>query len=208
MRILIGVLAIAACGCSLTRDTHAGFWFEPVTYASARLGGRVTPAEMAVIEGVARAELARAFQGLNLALSDRRNARYRVRVVPEVRDQRMQRDAWVAGEARAAAGFGGIGAVSFIFLANGAMVYSPESATRDELVRSIGLGIGRAAAHELAHQLLPKADIHDTANRRSYEYGSAARIEQYTGDMQWDIAAPLLLRRLGSGKAGPVAWRQ
>lgn len=179
------------------RTVHAGFWFEPVSYESPRLGGRLTADELNTIAAVAQAELVTAFGGFNISLTDRRDARYRVRVVPEVRDKRMQRDVWVAGEARAAAGFGGVGAVSFLFLANGAMVYAPNDAGRPELVTAIGRGIGRAAVHEFAHQLLPKAPIHDTGDRQSYEYGSAARAEQYFGDMHWALARPLLAERIG-----------
>ena len=199
---IAGLLATLASSCAwpdliARRTIHAGFWFEPVSYESPRLGGRLTADELNTIAAVARAELMTAFDGFNISLTDRRDARYRVRVVPEVRDKRMQRDVWVAGEARAAAGFGGVGAVSFLFLANGAMVYAPNDAGRAELVIAIGRGIGRAAVHEFAHQLLPKAPIHDSDDRQSYEYGSAARAEQYFGDMHWALAKPLLTRRIG-----------
>lgn len=199
---IAGLLATLASSCSWPdmvgrRPVHAGFWFETVSYESSRLGGRLTADELNTIAAVARAELVTAFDGFNISLTDRRDARYRVRVVPEVRDTRMQRDVWVAGEARAAAGFGGVGAVSFLFLANGAMVYAPNDAGRAELVIAIGRGIGRAAVHEFAHQLLPKAPIHDSDDRQSYEYGSAARAEQYFGDMHWALAKPLLAQRMG-----------
>jgi hypothetical protein len=50
--------------------------------------------------------------------------------------------------------------------------------------------------------LLPRAPIHDSRDARSYEYASAARREQYFGNMRWDLARPLLerrLRRVGRG---------
>lgn len=178
------------------RTRQVGFWFEPVAYESPRLGGSLTSDELTTVARVARAELVGAFTGFNVVISDRRDAPYRVRVVQDLRDERMERDAWIAGESRALS-FGGTGAVNFMFLANGAMVYAPDHATRDELVDAIGRGIGRAAAHELAHALLPKADIHNTSDRRSYEFDSAARVEQYFGDMRWDVAGPLLSQRLG-----------
>ena len=198
---IAGLLALAASGCGLSslwspRSIHTGFWFEPVAYTSTRLGQPITAADLQTIESVARAEISRAFDGFNVTFSDRREARFRVRVVQEIREHRLQRSAWVAGESRAMAGFGGIGAVSFSFIASAAMVYSPENATRAELVEAIGRGIGRAAVHEFAHQLLPKAGIHNTRDRQSYEYASAARPEQYAGDMRWDIARPLLLARI------------
>jgi hypothetical protein len=199
--VIAGLLALAASDCGLSaawpsRSIDAGFWFEPVVYASSRLGEPLTAAELQTIESVARSEIGHAFRAFNLTVSDRREARYRVRVVQEVREYRMQRVAWVAGESRAMAGFGGIGAVNFSFIASAAMVYSPEQATRAELVAAIGRGVGRTAVHEFAHLLLPKAAIHNTRDRRSYEYASATREEQYAGEMRWDIARPWLLARL------------
>ena len=65
------------------------------------------------------------------------------------------------------------------------------------MIDAIGRGVGRAAVHEFTHQLLPRVSIHST-NVRSYEYASAARPEQYFGDIQWDLALPLLQKRIGS----------
>lgn len=198
---VIGLLAIAAAGCApprswFERGVEAGFWFEPVSFASSKLGGSLTREELATIAAVAREELTAAFRDLNVTFSDRRAARYRVRVVQELNDMRLRRDHWVAGESRAAA-FGGTGAVSFTFIASAAMVFSPDDATRAVMVDAIGRGIGRSAVHEFAHQFLPKAPIHDTRDRESYEYGSANRIEQYFGEMRWDHAHSLLLDRFG-----------
>lgn len=175
---------------------EAGFWFEPVTHESALLG-RVTPDELARIEATARAELDRAFDGLRIRFSDRRDARYHVRVMQDVRDARFQREVNVAGQSRAMAGLGGLGEVSFTFLANSAIVYAPEDADRDVILTAIGRGIGRAAAHEFAHQLLPSAPLHASRDRDSYEYRSAARPQQYYGELHWDLARPLLEERLG-----------
>lgn len=198
----VTVAAASACAWAdrEPRARQVGFWFEPVAYESPRLGGALAADELTTIARMARAELVGAFSGFNLVISDRRDAPYRVRVVQDLRDERMERDAWIAGEARAVS-FGGTGAVNFLFLANGAMVYAPDDATRDELVQAIARGIGRAAAHELAHALLPKADIHNTRDRRSYEFDSAARVEQYFGDMQWDVAGPLLTKRVGQARS-------
>jgi len=194
--------AIAASGCAwpqqwTRRPIEAGFWFERVSFDSSRLSGALTAAEIETIAAVARSEITTAFDGFNINISDRRNTRYRVRVVQELREQLSRRGMRVAGESRAAAGLGGAGAVSFSFIASGAMVYSPEDASRAALVDAIGRGIGRVAVHEFAHQLLPKAAIHDTRDRQSYEYASATRPEQYFGDMRWDVARPLLLARVG-----------
>ena len=178
------------------RNADAGFWFEEVNYTSPRLGAPVTGAEIETIARVARSELAKAFQGLRITLSDRRDATYRVRVVQRLRDQRLRRDLEVAGESRAVSGFGGQGAVSFDFLASGAVAYASEDASRASIIEAIGRGIGRTAVHEFTHQLLPTALIHDSADAQSYEHESAARSEQYYGELRWNLAWPLLQRRL------------
>jgi len=201
---VIAQVAGAACSVVLSASVactrgpiELGFWIEPVSYASPRLGDPITGTELATIETVARAELATAFERFDVVLSANRQARYHVRVVQRLLDQRFRsREVSVAGESRGAAGWGGSGAVSFDFLAGSAMVYAPEEIGRAELVAAIGRGIGRSAAHEFAHQLLPSTPIHDTRDRASYEYESAARIEQYFGDMRWDVAKPFLENRL------------
>ena len=175
---------------------EAGFWFERVTFASVRLGGAITAADRATIEGAARAEVVRAFAGLPIRISDRRDATYRVRVVQAVHDPRLRGRWGVAGASHAVPGLGGQGEVSFEFLAGGATARSPEQATREEIVAAIGRGIGRTAVHEFTHQLLPQVPIHDSRDVHSYEYDSAARHEQYFGEMRWDLARPLLAARL------------
>jgi hypothetical protein len=179
------------------RHADAGFWFEDVKFASPRLGAPITSADVETIARVARSELAKAFRGLPITLSDRRDARYRIRVVQELRDSRfLWRDVAVAGESRAVRGFGGQGAVSFDFLASGAVAYAPDDADRASMIEAIGRGVGRTAVHEFVHQLLPTAPVHDSTDVGSYEYASAARREQYFGELHWDLAWPLLQQRL------------
>jgi hypothetical protein len=179
------------------RVADAGFWFEDVSYASPRLGAPITSADVDKIAHVARSELTKAFRGLPFTLSDRRDARYRIRVVQELRDPRfLRRDVAVAGESRGVPGFGGQGAVSFDFLASGAVAYAPDDASRASIIEAIGRGIGRTAVHEFTHQLLPTAPIHSSTDAQSYEYESAARREQYYGELRWNLAWPLLERRL------------
>jgi hypothetical protein len=175
---------------------EAGIWFEPVAFESNRLGSPLTAAEIATIEFVARGELRDAFRGLPVSISRRRDARYTLRVVQEVRDLRFRRPVGVAGQSRGIAGFGGSGSVSFDFLANGAMAWAPDDAGRAELVAAIGRGIGRTAVHEFTHQILPTAPIHDSRDDQSYEYTSAARRAQYYGPMHWDLAWPLLRQKM------------
>jgi hypothetical protein len=174
----------------------AGLWFDRISFTSARLGGAITAADLATIEDVARGEVARAFSGLPIRVSASRDATYRVRVVQAVYDPRMRGRWGVAGASHAVPGLGGQGEVSFEFLAGGATAKAPAAATRAEIVSAIGRGIGRTAVHEFTHQLLPQAPIHDSPDVRSYEYDSAARAEQYFGEMRWNLARPLLERRL------------
>ena len=180
-----------------TRVFEVGFWFEPVTFESSRLSPGLTPAELAEIEAVARAELLKAFAGLRVVLSDRRDARYRINVVQNLFDPRVRRRMSIAGASRALAGFGGSGSVNFLLSASNAVAFAPPDIGRPEIVAAIGRGIGRTAVHELAHQFLPSVPFDRSSNVRSYEYGIAARPEHYYGDLQWDVAWPLLQQRLG-----------
>jgi hypothetical protein len=189
-------LCIALTACGGPRAVELGFWFEPVTFTSPRLGAAISAEELATIETMARAELVKAFRDFDVTFSANRNARYKVSVVQQLRDGRMmRRKVDVAGQSRVLSGFGGSGAVSFYFVASGATVYAPETADRATLLEAMGRAIGRTAVHEFAHQLAPNTPIHDTANPNSYENGIASA-GQYFGDMGWDIARPELERRL------------
>jgi hypothetical protein len=191
------VLVVAAIGCE-RRAATLGFWFEDVTFGSPVLGGALNADDLRVIERVAREELAIAFRGLDVTLSDRKDARYRVRVTQTIRENRMRREAVVAGESRGVPWLGGMGAVNFTYYASGAIVFAPEAATRAEIVAAIGRGLGRGAVHEFAHQLVRGAELHDGRDRGSYEYYAASREEQYYGPMHWDIAGPLLQKQYGA----------
>ena len=195
---VVAVVALPlACGGGAPRVVQAGLYFEPVVFSSAALGGALNTADLATIEGVARDELARAFAGRRIAFSRGRQGRYRVAVVQTVRDLRARAGMSVAGQSRAMTGVGGQGGVNFALLAAAARSCVPADASRTDLLTAIGRGVGRAAVHEFTHQLLPTAPIHDARDPRSYEYASAGRCEQYVGEMHWDLAGPLLARRLG-----------
>jgi hypothetical protein len=169
-----------------------GFWIEKVEYQSPRIGEPLTPSEFAAIDRVARAEIDRAFAEYDVTINDDRNARYKVAVLRSLKDERLIRGGTYAGESRAIAGFGGSGAVNFEYVANGAMVFAPESATRADIIDAIGRGVGRVAIHEFLHQLLPKSPLHDSKDPRSYEGNSPALREGYFGDLHWGIAEPWL----------------
>jgi hypothetical protein len=201
------LVAIAAVAWSGTRARHrpvdAGFWFEAVAFdatepMAGRLGGPITAEEMRTIEAVAFSETMRAFAGFVVKFSKSRDATYRMRVVQSLRNPMAPKAPPPSGESRAIWGIGGQGAVNFQVLANSAIAYSPEGADRETMIEAIGRGVGRAAAHEFAHQFLGPAPIHNSRDIESYEYRSADRREQYYGEMHWDLARPLLEKRLGS----------
>lgn len=168
-----------------------------LTYQSPRIGEPITAAEFAVIDKVARAEIAGAFKDFDVVISARQDARFNVGVVPQLRDWRRLRGAGShAGESRVVSGFGGSGSVNFEFIANGAMVFSPDDASRAEVIDALGRGIGRVAIHEFLHQLLPKRPIDDSRESRSYEGNSPALIDGYFGELHWGMARPWLNDRL------------
>lgn len=182
-----------ACG---PRPVVLGFWIENVAYQSPRIGAPLTTTEFARIDQVAGTEIAKAFTDYDVTITDDRNARYKVAVLPRLRDERLIRGGTYAGESRAIAGFGGSGAVNFEYVANGAMVFAPESASRAEVIDAIGRGVGRVAIHEFLHQLLPKSPLHDSQDPRSYEGNSPALREGYFGELRWGIAQPWLNGKL------------
>lgn len=205
-RVSIGLATASLClalGACEKRAIELGFWIEPQTYQSPRIGEPITAAEYVVIEAVARQEITEAFKDYELTLTSSRSARYKVQVVSGLKDMRqLRRTSTYAGESRAVAGFGGSGSVNFEFVANGAMVFSPEDAARATVIEALGRGIGRVAIHEFLHQLLPKSPIENSKDVRSYEGNTAAMTEGYYGDLHWDIARPWLDARL---KRRPVA---
>ena len=195
IRFVTASLCVLAAACG-PRPVELGFWFDPVAYQSPRIGEPISAVELATIDRVAREEIARAFQEFAVTLTSNRNARYRVRVAQELKDDKLIRGGVVPGKSHAVAGFGGSGSVNFEYVANGAMVFAPADASRPSIIESIGRGIGRVAVHEFAHQLLPKSPIDGSNDPRSYEGGSAATIEGYYGDIHWDIAGPLLEHKI------------
>lgn len=204
--VLLGAVAwrgAAGAGSGIS----AGFWFEQVTYEDSeamvdRLGGPVTRDEVARMAALARREIETAFLGLPLTVTDSRDARYRVRVVQEIRNVRAPKYPGPAGESRAVPGFGGQGAVNFRAMVSSAVAHAPAGATRAAIVDAIGRGIGRTAVHEFAHQLLGSAPVDASEDRSSYEFRSADRPEHFYGALHWTHAWPRLQRRLGIEPAG------
>jgi hypothetical protein len=183
---------------SARQVVEVGFWFADVTYELPRLKaegmGPLTPREHETIERIARAEVERAFAGMRVRVTDNTGAHYRVGV-EQVFKGRFQ---GAAGLSRALIGAGGAGAVNFLVVANFAVVHAPADATRDVVVDGIGRGIGRSAVHELAHQIVPNVNLHDSTDPETYEYGSADRPSHYYGDERWGLVGEHLMRRYGS----------
>jgi hypothetical protein len=186
--------------------TQAGFWFEDVSFGAGevqapRLGGAITSDEMQRIRALAWSELRSAYAGLGVVFSERRDVMYVVRVVQSSKHHPLSPFKWSfesAGESRAIPRMGGSGMVNFRFLANLAIGHAPPAADRATMIDGIGRGVGRSAAHEFAHVFLATESIHRTADIQSYEYRSADRPGQYYGPMRWDVAGPMLAKRLGS----------
>jgi hypothetical protein len=207
---VIAVVLTVAIGLSLRHlaarsdqpAAVAAIWFDDIAFASPRLGGALTSDDLRRIETLAMAEVVEAFAGLRLRIAASREGRYRVRVAQRVRDRRFSRDVDVAGQSRGMAGLGGSGEVSFLFLATSADLYATADTSRDALLEAIGRGVGRSVVHELAHQILPRAPLHASRDRASYEYYAAARPEQYFGTLHWATAWPLLEARLGRDPVG------
>ena len=186
-----------ACRTSATTYT-AGFWYGDGPFAlpapaAEKLGGLLTEDELASIKRISRAELERAFAGLKIHVADDRAAFWRVEVARSLRAART------AAERRRVAPFGwlgGSGAVSFELVALKAIHYAPAGASRQTIIDGIGRGIGRVAAHELAHQILDVGAVHNQADENSYEYPSPDRASQYYGELHWTTARPLLEQKL------------
>ena len=183
---------------SRTNVVTAGFWFdESVTFEvhdPQRLGGSITPAERERIQRVAREEVEAAFAEFRIRITDSRDAFYRVAVRQVLT---VNRRLAAAGQSNVFGPLGGDGAVSFLTIAAHAMAYAAPGATRADIIAAIGRGLGRAAVHEFAHQILPKGPMHTTQDRASYEYWSSDRASQYYGDLHWSVARAALHERLG-----------
>lgn len=197
--VIVGISCITAWSMHARQQVlSAAFWFEPVSYDASeafaeRLRGGITRAELSTIESIAGAEVQGAFANSRLTFADSRHAMYQVRVVQNIRGQRMLP---VAGHSRPLPGRRGFGAVSFVVTTNNAIAYAPAGAGRQTIIEAIGRGIGRTAAHEFAHQLVGSFALHNTTDRSSYEYGDL-RAEHFYGELHWSVALPRLQERIG-----------
>jgi hypothetical protein len=195
---ILALVAIAplVASCDAWRSVaRCGFWFDDGAFDlspmhAERLGGPIDDREQLEIESMARTELKAAFEGLRVAVSEDREAFYRVRVVNDLGSS-------AAGQSHVLPPLGGQGAVSFQVLADRAIAHAPPGSDRATMIEGIGRGIGRAAVHEFAHQIVRGLNIHASSDDLSYEYPSADRRAQYYGTLHWDTARPALVAAWG-----------
>jgi hypothetical protein len=190
-------LLIALTSCSKEHVVDGGFSFDHITFelpqaATTRIGGAIRADEGARIEAIARAELDAAYAGLRIRFSGKDAGFYRVSVVQDFPAAKLPS----AGQSRRLP-FGGVGAVNFRMVGGHAVAHAAPVADRAAIIEGIGKGIGRTAAHEFAHQILPYVNIHASKDPDSYEYGSSDRASQYYGTLRWDFAKPQLESVLG-----------
>ena len=207
--LIAGAIAVAATASLFgalewkagTTPTRAGFWYEEHAFAlpddvAARLGGPLVAAEIDTIRRTSRFEIERAFSGLRIAITGAGTGFWRVQVLPAVTVGR-RRLFPVAG---ASVGFGLLGgraSLGFNTLVLNAVHYAPDATPRHDIIAAIGRGVGRAAAHEFAHQITGGLGLDNRTDKNSYEYFSADRASQYYGTLHWTTAGPLLRERLG-----------
>jgi hypothetical protein len=196
--IAIGMASILVASCAQEHAVEAGFWFDRVTFDLPvgdveRIGGPIRPDEQAQIESIARAELEVAYAGLRIRFTSQPSGFYRVCVVQDIPGRALP----VAGASRRVPFGGGVGSVNFRTLGSQAVANAPRDANRARIIEAIGKGIGRTSAHEFAHQILARINLHDTKDVDSYENGISDRPSQFWGTLHWAFARPHLEAQLG-----------
>jgi hypothetical protein len=156
--VIVAILCVALAWRISRAVSLVGFWFEEFPFvvsegATATLGGPLTTPEIDTIKRTARDELTRAYAGLKLKFTDSPQAFWTVRVRESFERKRGQRLP-LAGETFLMGPLGGRSAVNFTEVVMAAIAHSPPGTARQSLVEGIGRGIGRTAAHELAHAIL------------------------------------------------------
>ena len=205
--VFVAVLLATVVGTLLVlRSKPSGatiaFWVDRVSDDTLRtvpeqLNGGIEAADLKTIESVAISEIIHAFREFRITLTAPESATYRVRVVDSLVLPFAPRAPGPSAESRSIPGLRGQGAVNFRLIAHSAIAFAPPEADRATMIAGIGRGLGRAAVHEFAHQMLGSTSIHDTTDVQSYEYRTASRREQYYGDMHWDVARPFIVKRVG-----------
>ena len=200
-RVLLGFLAVplTSSGCSVGTPPTGGFWYEDGAFTLpadlvSKLGGPLEAVEIETIKRVSIDELSQAFAGLRIAITEAPPALWKIRVVDVVP---QQGGLPTAGQSMNLGVLGGNGWVGFQTLALSAVNHAPAGTARRHVIEGIGRGIGRAAAPDLAHQVLGRAMPDDQADSESYDYFTSDRPSQFYGELHWTKALPLLKQKLG-----------
>ena len=94
---------------------------------------------------------------------------------------------------------GGRSAVNFTEVMMAAIAHAPPGTTRRILVDGIGRGIGRTAAHELAHAILGVSGPMDNqTDPHSYDTSRTTGRRSTDGELHWSRAWPVLVERVGT----------
>ena len=201
--VIVAILCVAVAWRTSHTVLVVGFWFEEFPFvvsegATAALGGPLTDEEIATIKRIARDELTHAFAGLKVRFSDSPRAFWTVRVRHSFERRRGQKLP-SAGETFLMGPLGARSAVNFTEVLMAAIAHAPPGTTHRILVEGIGRGIGRTAAHELAHAILGvNGPMDNRTDAQSYEYFTHNRPSQYYGELHWARAWPVLLERVGT----------
>lgn len=200
--VIVAILCVALAWRISRTVSVVGFWFEEFPFvgegATAVLGGPLTTPEIDTVKRTARDELTRAYAGLKLKFYDSPQAFWTVRVRGSFQPKRGQKLP-IAGETFLMGPLGGRSAVNFSEVVMAAIAHAPPATTRQILVEGIGRGIGRTAAHELAHAILGMSGAMDNrTDALSYEYFTHNRPSHYYGELHWSQAWPVLVERVGT----------
>jgi hypothetical protein len=129
-----------------------------------------------------------------VVFTDAREAFWHVEVLRAIRGRKALPD---GGHSIGLGPLGGIGELNFDLLAASAVRFAPPGASRQVIVDGIGRGIGGAAVHELAHQIVGTTAMDNDADPDSYEYTTFIRASQYYGRLHWSGARPIVLAKIG-----------
>jgi hypothetical protein len=198
---IVAVLCVLVCRTART-GVDVCFWYDefPFTFSApvtAALGGAITASEVKAIKQISRGELTRAFSGLKVTFTDRREAPWTVGVQLAL-ERRKGQKLPNAGETFAMGPLGARSLVDFTEVLMAAIAHAPAGTTRQQLVAGIGRGVGRVAVHELAHGILGAGAMDNQTDDHSYEYFTHNRPSQFYGELHWARAWPVLVERVGT----------
>jgi hypothetical protein len=207
MGFAAAAIAGTLCAALAWRTTQAtyvvGFWYDefPFTFSdgiTAALGGPMTESEIADIKRISVEEFTHALAGLNITVTDSRDAFWTVRVRQSL-ERRRRQPLPNAGETFMMGPLGSRSAVHFTEVVMAAMAHAPPGAARRMIIEGIGRGTGRTAIHELAHAIVGvNGSMDNRTDPQSYEYFTHNRPSQYYGELRWAEAWPLLVDRVGA----------